>query len=82
WWTRLTPIRTTSEVPIEFSVFVSEPFRYQEISIKVQDLQKLGMNCHQISEALGEEYKTIKRAIRWLESLNVQCKSDKVPDPL
>jgi transposase-like protein len=61
----LRPIRTISEVDLEFTAFVSDPFRYQEISDKVRQLYELGMNCHQISDSLGEEYKTIKRSLKW-----------------
>jgi len=61
----LPPIRTISEIDLEFTLFVSEPFRYQEICEEAMRLYRLGMNCFQISKALSEEPKTIKRALRW-----------------
>lgn len=54
---------------MEFTVFVSEPFRYQEIAEKVTQLYQLGMTRHQIAKSLGEEYKTISRALKWKREL-------------
>jgi hypothetical protein len=69
-WTRLLPIRTISEIDMEFTAFVSDPFRYQEVSDAVRKMYELGMSCHQISDSLGAEYKTIKRSLRWLGIVN------------
>jgi len=61
----MQPIRTISEIDLEFPVFTSELFLYQKISLKVKQLHKLGMNVNQISDSLKIDNKTIKKALKW-----------------
>ena len=50
---------------MEFAVFKSDAFRYQAVADKVLELYRLGMSRAEIGKALGEEYKTIQRALKW-----------------
>ncbi|MBI2608308.1 MAG: hypothetical protein HYW47_01775 [Deltaproteobacteria bacterium] len=59
----MPPIRTISEIDLDFPIFTEELFLYQKISPKAKQLFKLGMNYYQIGKALGVDEKTVKKAI-------------------
>jgi hypothetical protein len=62
-WTRLRPIRTISEVALEFVVFTTEPFSYQRIAPEARKLRALGMTFRAIGHALGVDDKTVRKAL-------------------
>lgn len=64
WWTRLQPIRTAAELPLEFAVFTHEPFAYQRIGADARRLRRLGMTLQAIGRALGVDEKTVRNVLR------------------
>src|SRR5690606_39041757 len=40
WWTRLQPIRTASEIEVEFPIFTREPFGYHRIRSEARTMRK------------------------------------------
>jgi len=63
WWTRLQPIRTASEVPLEFAVFTHEPFVYQRVGPEVRRMRNLGMTLEAIGRAVGVDEKTVRKIL-------------------
>ena len=63
WWTRLQPIRTASEIPIEFAVFTQDPFAFQSIGAEASRMRRLGMSLRAIGGALGVDEKTVRKAL-------------------
>ncbi len=56
-------IRTLAEIALETHILVTDDFLYQNIMEKVVKLKVLGMSFRQISQALGVDDKTVKKAI-------------------
>jgi hypothetical protein len=63
WWTRLQPIRTASELKLDFVVFTSEPFLFHRIAAEAHTLRKLGMSLRAIGAAVGVDEKTVRKAL-------------------
>ena len=61
--TRLQPIRTASEIVVEFSIFTHEPFTYQRIGEEAQTLRRLGMTLEAIGRTLGVDEKTVRKIV-------------------
>ena len=62
WWTLSQPIRTLSEINLEFSCQSRELFKYQEIAPVVKKLVQLGINDRQIAKQIGVDSKMVKKA--------------------
>ena len=62
-WTRLQPIRTASELELDFAIFTSEPFGYHRIQAEARTMRKLGMSLRAIGAALGMDEKTVRKAL-------------------
>jgi hypothetical protein len=70
-WTRSQPIRTAGQIPVEFSLLESrDPFPYQAIAVRAQQLRRLGMSAASIGRALGVTDKTVAKSIRWSVSVH------------
>ena len=63
-WTRLQPIRTASEIDLEFVVFTREAFQYQAIGPEADTMRRLGMSLRAIGAALGVDEKQVRKALR------------------
>src|SRR5258706_10745012 len=63
WWTLLQPIRTASQIEVEFVVFTRDAFAYQRVAPEAQRLRRLGMSYRAIGAALGEDEKTVRKAL-------------------
>jgi transposase-like protein len=59
----LQPIRTVSEVDVEFVVFTQEPFEFQRIRVAAARMRRLGMSFRAIGAALGVDEKTVRKAL-------------------
>jgi len=59
----LQPIRTASEIDVEFVVFTREPFHFQRIRVEVARMRRLGMSLRAIGAALGVDEKTVRKAL-------------------
>jgi hypothetical protein len=68
WWTRLQPIRTASEVELEFVVFTREQFQLHRIAAEAPTLRRLGMSLRATGVALGVNEKTVRKALAGLAS--------------
>ena len=64
WWTRLQPIRTVSEIDVEFVVFTTERFQFQRIGDEARRMRRLGMSLRAIGAAFGVDEKTVRKALR------------------
>ncbi len=62
-WTRLQPIRTAAEIPLEFVVFSTDPFQYQQIAGEARRMRRLGISFRAIGAALGVDSKTVRKAL-------------------
>jgi hypothetical protein len=62
-WTRLQPIRTISEIELEFVIFTAEPFAFQSIGGEARRMRRLGMSLRAIGAALGVDEKTVRKAL-------------------
>lgn len=62
-WRRLQPIRTVSEIEVDFAIFTSEPFGYQRIQGEARTMRKLGMSLRAIGAAMGVDEKTVRKAL-------------------
>jgi hypothetical protein len=62
-WTRLQPIRTASEIPLEVVLFASKPFEFQRIEAEAVRMRRLGMSLRAIGAALGVDEKTVRKAL-------------------
>jgi hypothetical protein len=51
--TRLQPIRTVSEIELDFVVFTQDLFPFQAIAAEAQAMRRLGMTLQAIARALG-----------------------------
>ena len=65
WWTRLQPIRTVSERPLDFAIFTRDPFAFQSFGGEASRMRRLGMSLRAIGAALGVDEKTVRKAIVW-----------------
>jgi hypothetical protein len=63
WWTRLQPIRTVSEIELDFVVFTQDLFPFQAIAAEAQAMRRLGMTLQAIARALGVSEKTVWKAV-------------------
>ena len=63
WWTRLRPIRTVSDVDLEFVIFTTEAFGFQRIGPEARRMRRLGMSLRAIGAALGVDEKTVRKAL-------------------
>jgi transposase-like protein len=59
----LQPIRTVSEIEVEFAVFTTEAFGFQKIGPEARRMQRLGMSLRAIGVALGVDEKTVRKAL-------------------
>ena len=66
--TRLQPIRTVSEVELDFIVFTSQAFPFQAIATDAHAMRRLGMKLQAIAAALGVSQKTVWKALSNLKS--------------
>ncbi|MBW2456180.1 MAG: hypothetical protein JRI68_16800 [Deltaproteobacteria bacterium] len=48
---------------LEVAAFTSEPFQHQRLGAEARRMQKLGMSLRAIGRALGEEGKTVRKAL-------------------
>jgi transposase-like protein len=64
WWTRLQPIRTVSEIELEFMVFTQEQFEFQRIGGEARAMRQLGMSLRAIGAELGVDEKTVRKALK------------------
>jgi len=72
WWTRTQSIRTAACSPFEVAlVETSELPAYQRIAQKALHLRELGLSDRVIALRLRVTDKTVAKAIRWLESLDL-----------
>lgn len=62
-WTRLQPIRTAAEIPLEFALFTSEPFEFQRIGTEAARMRRLGMSLRAIGREFGVDEKTVRKAL-------------------
>ena len=62
-WTWWKPIRTISEVPLEFTIPITKTFLFQSLSDAARGLKAKGLNYLAISKILGIDDKTVKKAI-------------------
>ncbi len=65
WWTRLRPIRTLSEIRLEFEAYIGESHQYQRFAEEIYRLRSQGMTIRAIARSLGLEPKTVKRGLSW-----------------
>ena len=63
WWTRLQPIRTLSEIPLEFSIPLDKPSILQVISEAASKLRDQGFSFRKIAKLLLVDEKTVRTAI-------------------
>jgi hypothetical protein len=63
WWTLLRPIRTASQIDVELVIFTRDAFAYQRIAPEARRLRSLGMTYRAIGAALGEDEKTVRKAL-------------------
>jgi hypothetical protein len=63
WWTRLQPIRTVVEIPLECAVLTGEPFAFQRIAGEARRMRALGMTLQAIGAAFGVDEKTVRKAL-------------------
>lgn len=61
--TRLQPIRTVSEIELDFVVFTQDLFPFQAIAAEAQAMRRLGMTLQAIARALGVSEKTVWKAV-------------------
>ena len=61
--TRLQPIRTVSEIELDFVVFIQDLFPFQAIAAEAQAMLRLGMTLQAIARALGVSEKTVWKAV-------------------
>ena len=62
-WTWWEPIRTISEVPLEFTIPITKTFLFQSLSDAARSLKEKGLSYLAISKILGIDDKTVKKAI-------------------
>jgi hypothetical protein len=62
-WRRLQPIRTASELELEFVVFTSEGFQFRRIGAEARTMRGLGMTLRAIGAALGVDEKMVRKAL-------------------
>ncbi|MEO6025904.1 MAG: site-specific integrase [Candidatus Binatia bacterium] len=68
-WTRSKPIRTAAQIPLHFSMLeTSQPFPYQVLAERAQQLRRLGMPNSSIARSLGVTDKTVAKSIRWISA--------------
>lgn len=60
WW---EPIRTISEVPLEFTIPITKTFLFQSLSDLARGLREKGLSYLAISKILKIDDKTVKKAI-------------------
>jgi len=54
-WTRLRPIRTEAEIPLEFAVFTQDAFQWQRIEAEASRLRRLGKSFRAIGRWRSSE---------------------------
>ncbi|MBX3131414.1 MAG: hypothetical protein KF718_32145 [Polyangiaceae bacterium] len=59
----MQPIRTVTEIEVEFVVFTAEPFQYQQIADEARRMRRLGMSLRAIGTVLGVDEKTVRKAV-------------------
>ena len=64
WWTRLQPIRTISQLDLDFVVLTRDAFRYQRIAAEAQTTRRVGTSLRAIAAALDVDEKTVRKALR------------------
>ena len=66
-------IRTAAEVPFEVALLdTSPPPIYQRIARKALHLQELGLSRAAIARRLAADEKTVAKAIRWLQQVELR----------
>ena len=65
--TRLQPIRTVSDIALDFVVFTRDLFPFQAIGHEARTMRRLGMTLRAIAVALGVSEKTIWKALAPLD---------------
>ena len=68
WWARKERIRTLAEIPFQIDIHQVEKLHlYQEIEASVLHPKELGLNTSTIAHRLSVGYKTVERAVKWIE---------------
>lgn len=72
----MQPIRTAAEVALDFAVLTGNVPRFIAIAVDANRMAKLGMKVSMICHELGEDHKTVRRAL----ALNVMTRPEVVGD--
>ena len=64
----MQPIRTISQLELDFALFTREAFPFQAIQAEASVMRRLGMSLRAIGTVLGVDEKTVGKALAGMTS--------------